>query len=117
MLRCGKGGKMRNLITGLILFATLAPALAQLQTVIKPTLPDLGGNDAATDSSPLVCRPPQPQSDSRLPGPKVCRTQQQWDDLHKQGLDISADGKSVVASEKYRSLYGSSCSTSATCSH
>lgn len=100
----------------LVLAGALAlpiPALAQLHTEIKPTLPDLG--NAAADDSPVICRPPQPQSDSRLLGPRVCRTQKQWDDLHKQGLDISADGRSVVASEKYRSLNPLACGTNGSC--
>jgi hypothetical protein len=83
------------------------PALAQLQTTLTPSLPSLGEVDKdASDPDATYCRPPQPQTDSRLLGPKVCLTNGQWDALHKQGLDISADGKSTVASEKYRSLHG-----------
>jgi hypothetical protein len=80
-------------------------------TVKMPDLPGEAAVDA--DTSAIVCRPPQPQSDSRLLGPKVCRTQRQWDELHSQGLDIGADGKSIVASEKVRSLRA--CGTATSC--
>ena len=38
-------------------------------------------------------------------------TNRQWDGLHAQGLDISADGKSTVSSEKYRTLHKGPCNT------
>jgi hypothetical protein len=92
------------------------PALAQLETKVTPALPVLPSDSQVTqDASPTVCRPPPPQSDSRLLGPKVCRTQQQWDELHAKGLDIGADGKSIVASEKYRSLNPSACGSTGGC--
>jgi hypothetical protein len=81
-----------------------APALAQLQMTVKPSLPSLPGEEKTDDK--IFCRPPLPQSDSRLPGPETCRPQREWDQLHAQGLDIGADGKSIVASEKYRTLRG-----------
>jgi hypothetical protein len=92
----------------LVLFTSLmlSPvASAQVTSVIVPTLPNLG-DDGGKDPNAIYCRPPQAQSDSRLPGPKTCRTNRTWDELHAQGLDIGADGKSVVASEKYRNMHG-----------
>ena len=79
-------------------------------TVKMPDLPGEAAVDA--DTSSIICRPPQSQSDSRLLGPKVCKTQRQWDELHSQGLDIGADGKSIVASEKARSLRACGSATS-----
>ena len=94
------------------IFASQAPALAQLHTTISPALPSLGDVEKnPSDPDATYCRPPQPQTDSRLLGPKVCLTNRQWDALHKQGLDISADGKSTVASEKYRTLRSANCHT------
>lgn len=92
------------LLTSLMLSSVAA---AQVTSVIVPTLPSLGdeGKDPH-DPDAIYCRPPQAQSDSRLAGPKTCRTNRTWDELHAQGLDIGADGKSVVASEKYRSTHG-----------
>ena len=89
---------------GAVCLLAAQPALAQLETKVVPGLPSLGQDDVQ-DGGPITCRPPQPQTDSRLMGPKVCKPQREWDKLHAQGLDISADGKSVVASEKFRSLH------------
>ena len=84
------------------------PALAQLHTTISPALPSLGDVEKdPNDPDATYCRPPQRQTDSRLLGPKVCMTNRKWDALHNQGLDISADGKNTVASEKYRTLHSS----------
>ncbi len=95
-------------ISILALLTSLMPspvAFAQVTGVIVPTLPSLG-DDVGKDPNAIYCRPPQAQSDSRLPGPKTCRTNRVWDELHAQGLDIGADGRSVVASEKYRNTHG-----------
>ena len=90
-----------------------SPALAQLSTSVTPVLPSLAPQDKDPhDPDASYCRPPQKQSDSRLPGPRVCMTNRQWDTLHAQGLDISADGKGTVASEKYRTMHGRACNTS-----
>jgi hypothetical protein len=95
------------------LLVLASPAAAQLQTTVVPTLPSLPADASpAQDDSPMVCRAPQQQTDSRLPGPKVCRTQRQWDDLHARGLDISADGRSTVETDKYRAAHRGSCNTS-----
>jgi hypothetical protein len=99
---------IRTSILALLTSLMLSPiASAQVTSVITPVLPSLGdqGKDAK-DPDAIYCRPPQAQSDSRLPGPKTCRTNRVWDELHAQGLDIGADGKSVVASEKYRNMHG-----------
>jgi hypothetical protein len=100
--------RRRSTVWGAVCILLLSlPGQAQpLATVVKPnlSLPTLAEDATRQDASPMVCREPQKQSDSRLLGPRVCRTQKQWDDLHAQGLDITADGKGVAASEKYRSL-------------
>lgn len=86
------------------------PALAQLSTSVSPALPNLGAVEKDPhDPDATYCRPPQPQSDSRMLGPRVCKTNRQWDALHAQGLDIAADGKSTVSSEKYRTLHNGPC--------
>jgi hypothetical protein len=79
------------------------PGWAQLHTTISPALPGLNTGDAAQagDKSPtsaetIYCRPPQDQTDSRLKGPKVCLTVGKWKELRAQGLDVSADGLSIV---------------------
>ena len=55
----------------------------------------------AEDKSPtgaeaIYCRPPQDVTGSRVKGPKVCLTVGRWKELHGQGLDVSADGSSIV---------------------
>ena len=97
----------RHAVTGLLAITMLSPATAQVTSIITPTLPSLGAVDKdAKDPDAIYCRPPQDQTDSRLLGPKTCRTNRIWDELHAQGLDIGPDGKSVVASEKYRNVRG-----------
>ena len=97
----------RSTLWGAVCISLLPwPALAQLHTTISPALPSLGDVEKdPNDPDATYCRPPQAQTDSRLAGPKVCMTNRRWDALHKQGLDVSADGKSTVASEKYRTLH------------
>jgi hypothetical protein len=86
--------------------------LAQVQTTLTPATPSLPQVEKSpNDPDATYCRRPQPQTDSRLMGPRVCMTNRQWDALHAQGLDIGADGKSTVASEKYRTLHGGPCHT------
>jgi len=103
--------RRRFTVRGAVCFLLLSlPAMAQLSTTVSPVLPSLGEVDKDPhDPDATYCRPPQSQTDSRLPGPRVCKTNREWDALHAQGLDISADGKSTVASEKYRSLNRSAC--------
>jgi hypothetical protein len=88
-------------------------AWAQAQTSGAPSSPTTGNttNKSTSDPDASYCQPPQPQTDSRLLGPKICMTNRQWDVLHAQGLDISADGKSTVSSEKYRTLHKGPCNT------
>ena len=88
----------------LALALTAVSAQAQMQVTVKPSLPSLPSDDSDADA--VTCRPPQPQTDSRLLGPKTCRPNKVWNDLHARGLDIGADGNSIVASEKYRNTRG-----------
>ena len=67
---------------------------------------------ALAQEDPVICRPGQAQTESRLPGPKVCMPKSQWDNLKKQGLDMSADGRGTVASEKARNLNRAACNGS-----
>jgi len=91
------------LVCSLTMMLLSLPGRAQLHTTISPALPNLNTGDAAQagDKSPtsaeaIYCRPPQDQTDSRLKGPKVCLTVGKWKELHAQGLDVSADGSSIV---------------------
>jgi len=65
----------------LVLLLTAAPAWAQ-------------------EEDPVICRPGQAQTISHIPGPEVCKPNSQWDDLKKQGLDMSADARWPAGAEK-----------------
>ena len=97
----------------LLLFLPL-PALAQVQTTIAlPNLNVQTDKGSPTDADAVYCRPPQQLPGQRLYGPRVCKPQRQWDDLHRQGMDIGPDGESVVASEKFRTMHG--CNSGLAC--
>jgi|KBSSwiStaDraftv2_1062776.scaffolds.fasta_scaffold3522193_2 hypothetical protein len=93
-------------------FLSLVPlhVTAQVQTTVAPSLPSLTPEDKSpNDPEAIYCRPPQAQTESRMLGPRVCKKNKEWDALHAQGLDISADGRKTVASEKYRNLHRNAC--------
>ena len=96
-----------------------APTWAQEQPAAHFTvkMPDLSGQDGQpeADTSPMVCRKGLDQTDTRLAGPRVCKSQKQWDALHAQGLDIGPDGRSVIALEKYRAVHPAACGSTAGC--
>jgi hypothetical protein len=100
---------MRKALPILLLILLPYPALAQVQTTVSAAPP----SPSANDPNAIYCRPPQQLPGQRLYGPKVCKPQHEWDDLHRQGLDLGADGESVVASEKFRTFHG--CNSGAAC--
>jgi hypothetical protein len=76
--------------------ATPPPPATQVQTTLVPTQPALPDDDKPPrDDSPVICRPGQKQTTSRLLPPPVCKTQRQWDDLHARGLELMDDGKTT----------------------
>jgi hypothetical protein len=96
-------GTKQLLACSLTMMLLPLPSWAQLHATISPALPNLNTGDAAQagDKSPtsaeaMYCRPPQDVTGSRLKGPKVCLTVGKWKELHAQGLDVSADGSSIV---------------------
>lgn len=98
--------KPRHAITVLILACAFAQAHAQTPAGTKSYArePDGKGDPAA-----ITCRYPQALQGSRLMGPEVCRPNADWAQFAKQGMVVSPDGKSVVPSEKARSLNPSAC--------
>jgi hypothetical protein len=82
--------------------AALFPVLAQDNTQVS--FPTGEGEPLA-----ITCRAPQKLSDSRLFGPKVCKTNAEWAQYRKDGMDVSADGVRDVPSEKWRSLNTTGC--------
>jgi hypothetical protein len=99
-----------------VLIGLTLPATAQVRSeselTTKLVVPPLTLPGQPQDADAITCRPPQALPGQRLFGPKVCKPQRQWDDLHRQGLDIGPDGESVVESEKYRTFH---CSSAGAC--
>jgi hypothetical protein len=56
--------------------------------------------DGTGDPDATTCRPPQPLPNSRFTGPRVCKLNSQWALLRKNGQDISADGRDIIADPK-----------------
>ncbi len=56
--------------------------------------------DGAGDPDATTCRPGQPLPNSRFMGPRVCKLNSQWALLRKNGQDISADGRDIIADPK-----------------
>lgn len=82
----------------LILAAFLGfPVLAVLPTAAQQMAarPDGTGDPDAT-----TCRTAQPLPNSRFLGPRVCKLNSQWALLRKNGQDISADGREIIADPK-----------------
>ena len=95
---------MKHLLSAVLLLCAL-PAWAQEPPVIKMVVPLPKALPEEIDpQGEIYCRPPQAQTESRVPGPRVCKSVAYWKSLHDQGLDVSADGKNVMRSEKYRSI-------------
>jgi hypothetical protein len=84
--------------------AVLFPVLAQARDNTQVSFPTGEGEPLA-----ITCRAPQKLPDSRLFGPKVCKTNAEWAQYRKDGMDVSADGVRDVPSEKWRSLNTTGC--------
>lgn len=83
--------------------AVLLPVLAQARETMV-SFPTGEGEPLA-----ITCRAPQKLADSRLLGPKICKTNAEWAQYRKDGMDVSADGRYDVPSEKWRSLNTTGC--------
>ena len=56
------------------------------------------------DPDVIACRLPQQLPGRHLTGPEICKRNREWAALYKAGNDLSPDGKSIVPSEKSRTL-------------
>jgi hypothetical protein len=77
-----------------------------MKATSDPSPPVLQAEKDPNALDAVYCRPPQPLPGMHLMGPKICKPNSFWTELHGQGLDLSADGRNTVPSEKYRSLHG-----------
>lgn len=96
---------MRIAAPVLALLLLPAAALAQVNTSLNSSLPAIAVEKNPNAPDVVTCRPPQQLPGVHLMGPKICKTNSFWTELHAQGLDLSPDGQNTVQSEKYRSLH------------
>jgi len=89
-----------------LVFVCFAGA-ASAQTADSITSPTGEG-----DPDQVTCRAPQQMPNSRLLGPRVCRSNATWARYHRDGMDIAPDGIHDTADEKYRSTHPRSCHAS-----
>ncbi len=61
------------------------------------------------DPNAISCRAPQKLTGSRMLGPEVCKLNAVWAQYAKDGMDVSADGRFDVPSEKQRSINPRAC--------
>jgi hypothetical protein len=85
---------------GLPVLAMSLPASAQ---------PVSAHPDGTGDPDATTCRPAQPVPNSRLLGPRVCKLNSQWALLRKNGQDISADGRDIIADTKGGNIAPMNC--------
>src|SRR3954463_6743771 len=83
----------KSLVLAAITGFLVLPALAQSPAISQ-------NPDGSGDPDAPPCRPPQPLPASHFSGPKVCKLNSQWALLRKNGEDISADGRSIIADPK-----------------
>ena len=96
------GNSSRNSLILMVLMGLAVPALAQSRTV--QAYPDGTG-----DPDAITCRPPQRIPGQRLPGPEVCKMNAQWALLRRNGQDISANGKDIIADPKGTNIKAMDC--------
>jgi beta-lactamase regulating signal transducer with metallopeptidase domain len=92
--------------------ALVAPAINANASVIIIPAPQLEMDQQPPAGEPekKVCRPPQQLADSRLMGPEVCLSQQAWDRIKEQGLQLMPDGRALAANlEKETALKSRRC--------
>jgi hypothetical protein len=87
-------------------FAEPAAAPADAQPAAKSYA---GTPTGEGDPNAITCRPPQTLPGERLKGPEVRRTNAQWAQYRKDGMDVAADGIHFQPSEKMRSINPQAC--------
>ena len=82
-----------------------------ISLMLDASPPALPASEPQTTGPELVCRPPQLLSQSRLRGPTVCLTAQEWASLKARNQDVAPDGKTLIATdyERRRALTGHGC--------
>jgi len=90
--------------------ALAEPASAPADTPAQPAAKSIARVPTGEgDANAITCRPPQTLPGERLKGPEVCRTNAQWAQYRKDGMDLAADGVHFQPSEKMRTLNPQAC--------
>jgi hypothetical protein len=69
-------------------YAFLALTIAGLLASTGAVMADPATDTAQDDPNRMVCRNGEPITGTRLPGPRVCHTQKQWDDMRIQSQQM-----------------------------
>ncbi len=100
--------------------ATASPAVAVVASLTPPPATPVKAVLVALypqgngDPDGVTCRLPEALPGSRLPGPRVCRTNRQWASLRARHEDITPDGEGIIlrdGSEQRMGFAALSCST------
>jgi hypothetical protein len=86
---------------------------ANAQAADQPAKAYSSHPDGKGDPAGITCRHPQALPGKRLLGPEVCRSNADWAQFAKDGMDVSSDGTTLVPSEKNRSLNPAACGPTA----
>jgi hypothetical protein len=69
----------------------------------------LDNPDGKGDPDAISCRKPQQLPGSRFMAPPVCKSNREWAQIRTDGNDLSPDGRTIVQSEKARTLNSAAC--------
>ena len=77
----------RLAIAAVLLGGALLSQTALGQQAAPAPVPDVTqqGHD---DPNEIICRPAEPILGSRLPGPRLCRTRREWDQLKRDSASV-----------------------------
>jgi len=71
-----------------------------------------GEPDGRGEADHVTCRAPQAMTGSRLRGPRICLTNQEWARMHQKGQTFTPDGSIEEASAASRKCTGGNISVS-----
>jgi hypothetical protein len=85
-----------------VLSVTVSFAQDSGTTVIVPSVvrPSADPTPQTVENEKLVCRAPRPMMGTRFPGPRICKTQRQWDAEHyeaKEDIEKNQDRGCLVS--------------------
>ena len=95
----------------------MAPAQPVTEAVsTEPAAPRVavvdGEPDGRGEADHITCRAPQAVTGSRVRGPRICLTNQEWAQLYRKGQTFAPDGSVVEASAASKRCTGGNISVS-----